>query len=105
MTTKLKSFNAEAYAKYYINEKHKPLESVSGFSSYYVRIGEDEKHQPDSVYADTLPINDVLLANDTIAVDAFLEKCDTDSEYLIKVTIDWNNKKLDSKILISPPTK
>lgn len=101
--TKLKSFNAEAYAKYFVNEKYKPLESVSGFSSYYVRIGEDEKHQPDSVFADTLPVSDVLLANDTIAVDTFIEKCDTKSEYLIKVAIDWKNKKLDSKILMSPP--
>lgn len=100
--TKIKSFDAEAYAQYYVNENYKPLESKSGFSFYYIRIGEDKNHKPDSIYADTLPISELLLRNDSTAVNVFVENCNTKIEFLIKVMVDWKNKKLDSKILMSP---
>ena len=99
--TKLKSFDAEIFAIHYVNEYFKPFEATGGFSTYYVRVCEDENHQP-SIYADTLPTSEIHLVNDTAVGNVFLESCDTKNEYLIKVLVDWKNKKLDTKILIKP---
>jgi hypothetical protein len=98
----LKSFDAEAYAQYFVNEKYKPLTSKSGFSIYYVRIGEDKNNEPNSIYADTLPTSELLLENDLKALNVFVENCDAKNEFLIKVLVDWRKNKLDSKILMTP---
>lgn len=100
--TRIKSLNAEIQALSYVNEQFKPFESINGFSSYYIRIGEDVNPQPNSLYADTLPVSEMLLANDAMAINVFMDKCDTKNEYLIKVIVNQKSKNLDTKILMSP---
>lgn len=97
--SKLKSFDAEIFAMLFVDHKN-PFES--GLFSYFVKVGSDESQKPDSIYADDLPISELLLIKNSDAVNVFCEKCDTENEYLIKVLVDKKEKKLETKILMRP---
>jgi hypothetical protein len=101
----IKPQEARQYAEFFVNERYKPLEAANFFNFYFVIVGEDVNRAPNSIYADNLPINELSLVNSSKAARVFVEKCDYQNEYLVQVKIDRKNKKVDSKILMSPSNK
>lgn len=58
----LNSEKAKKCAELHVSKKYDPANSSGYFNYYFVRVGEDESHQPDPIYAEDLPEN-ILLVN------------------------------------------
>ena len=91
---------AKNAAYLYIHNKWNPLESKSYFNFFYVRVGEDLNHKPETVYADTLP-NELSITNDKTAKEVFYKEC-PNNEYLLKVIVDKKEQKMEVKLISAP---
>ena len=100
--SKLDSNIAKIAAEKYIERLYNPLESNGFMNYYFVKVGEDMKHQPNSIYTELLPENQLIINDSKAALRIFMEKCDYKSEFLLKVIIDKKNKQIFSEILSTP---
>ena len=91
---------AKVVAKLYIERKWNPLDSKGQFDFYYVRVGEDLNHKPETIYAESLP-NEFAINNDKVAKEIFYSQIPND-DYLLKVIVNKEENILDVKIISKP---
>ena len=85
-------------AEQYVTNKYKPLDSISGFSDYFVIVG----YENNSIFAEDLPINQLYIKNNSDATKVFIEKCNYNEKFLLNVIVDKEKKKLKTTILRNP---
>jgi len=93
---------AKLCAEKYVKEHFKVFESSSQFSHFFVRVGQDLENMPNDIYADSIPVNEMLLTSRKSAITAFYDTCPYQKEFLIQVKVSLQKKKLVSEILRKP---
>lgn len=100
ITNKLNSQMARNVAEAFVKQR---LLTPAGYFNYYtVIVGEDLNHKPETIYADVLPVNEILITNTKTAINIFHEKCNPLKEFLVKVSVDLKTENLSSEILHKP---
>lgn len=87
-------------AKEFVIQKENPIGRGSGFNSYYIRVGQDLSHEPDSIYALSLAYPELEIVCDEQAKKVFWNLAGVELEFLIKVMVSYHEKVVSSKILI-----
>lgn len=93
---------AQNCAVEYIKRTRKIETSSGGFNSYFVRVGEDLNHTPDTIFVEDLPALDLEIMTNTNAKKIFYDNCDANSEYLVRVAFNVITKELKPEIMIKP---
>jgi len=100
--TNLDEIIAKNVAIEFVNQKYNPLNSNGRLSSYFVVVGEDHNHSPNSIYAENLLNNELDAISNKDATNVFFTKEDYDSEFLIRVYPDIKNHQLMATVLYTP---
>lgn len=93
---------AKKCAVEYIKRTRKIETSNGGFNSYFVRVGEDLTHTPNTIFAEDLPVSDLEIMTNTDAKKIFYDNCDANSEYLVRIALSVSTKELKPEIMIKP---
>jgi len=91
---------AKVTAVRYIEAKFNPLKSDSYFTFYYVVVGQDLSHQPNSIYAEGLPEHILLVNDDKTAKESFYKNTESQKQYLLKVKVDKENSALKASVIV-----
>lgn len=70
------------------------------FNTYFVRVGEDLTHQPDTIYIENLRKSDLEIMTSSEAKKIFYEECDANNEYLVRVSYNIVSRELNPDILV-----
>lgn len=100
MNSNLNLEKAKNAAYLYVHNKWNPFESNGFFNFYYVIVGEDLNHQPETVYAECFP-NELTINNDKTAKEIFYKKY-RNNEYLLKVIVDKEKNEMNVKKITGP---
>ena len=93
---------AKNCAEEYIRRTMNTETSNGGFSSFFVRIGEDLSHKPNTIFAENLPTSQLRITSRKEAKNIFYKECNTNQEYLLQVDFNPISKELTPEIICKP---